>query len=180
MTTKRIRTYLFPIKNIKFQNSQDVDCLPWRNFLFKLVEKWSDFLSKNLPSRNEFARNFPRKIISEFLVKQSCFYKHSQWTTAKTQSRHPIPRDTKETSSGNKKHILSRDSEAILQILPQSLVARDTTGKDFLILRHFSLWVVGRDRIDSISDKYEDHIFACSIFEVFGGTCRWTRSCSWS
>ena len=116
-------------------------------------------------------QKFPTKNISEFLVKQSCFYKHSQWTSAKTQSRHPIPRDTKETSSGNRKHTLSRDSKTILQILPQSLVARETTGKDFLILRHFSLWVVGRDRIDSISDKYEDH-FASSIFEVFGGTCR--------
>ena len=103
-------------------------------------------------------QKFPTKNHFRISCETILFYKHSQWTTAKTQSRHPIPRDTKETSSGNRKHTLSRDSKAILQFLPQSLVARETTGKDFLMLRHFSLWVVGQDRIDSNSNKYEDHI----------------------
>ena len=109
MTTKRIRTYLFSTKNIQFQNLQDVDCLLWRNFRFKLVEKMIRLpinkSSFTQPVRQKFSTNF----FSEFLVSQSCFYKHSQWTTtANTKNRHSIPRDTKETSRGNRKDTLER------------------------------------------------------------------------
>ena len=64
MTTKRIRTYLFSTKNIQFQNLQDVDCLLWRNFRFKLVEKmirlpinkssFTQRVRQKFPTKNHF------------------------------------------------------------------------------------------------------------------------------
>ena len=90
-------------------------------------------------------------------MKQFCF---TNILNEQQLKRNPdtASQETQKKHAQETENTLPRDSKAILQISPQSLVARETTGKDFLILRHFSLWVVGRDRIDSISDKYEDHI----------------------
>ena len=127
-------------------------------------------------NKSSFTQRVRQKFPTKNHFRISCetilfFYKHSQWATAKTQSRHPIPRDTKETSSGNKnKHSQEIQRQFYKFYLkawwPGRPLGRTSSCSD---ISPCGWWVVISLTVFPTNMKT---IFASSIFEVFGGTCR--------